>query len=228
MPKTTETPLDAAIAESEDSMATMESEAAEFFAARDAAKGAPLNPVAPALEKAAAKPSSAAASTPPARAKQPASAATLDKATSPTAASPAMAKVPGAPRLRPTGKSSGAPEEGALRASGTPSSAPATEAATNGEVLDFSDVPKEYTPGQTRAPQWNKLHAKADHYEALSTQRAQEIADLQSALEAAKTATASVSNQPDLIGVASASHQNHGCSGLSVAMCRAVSCQAQF
>lgn len=157
-------PLESATAESADALATMESEAADFFAARDAERAAkalgasqPLNPVAPALEKAARE----AAGKPP------------EKAAAP-AAQPAPAKVPGAPALKKA----------------EPAKAEAARPADTKPAPDFSDVPREYTPGKTRAPQWDKLHAKADHYEALSTQRHQEIEDLRAQLEAARAATA--------------------------------------
>lgn len=199
MPPTTTDPLETATAESADALATMESEAADYFAARDAERTA-LNPVAPALERATrsaplpATGKPAAAPAPNSRGKQAVSGTPVEPAkTLPKPAS--AAKVPGAPRMAATGAAT-APvaKEGAV-ASPPPSSADA--AAPGTPPADFSDVPREYTPGKTRAPHWDKLHAKADHYESLATQRAAELETLRAELEAARAST-STTPPPDV------------------------------
>lgn len=162
--------LDAVTAESAESMAAMEAEAAEFFAARASQQASEsLNPVAEAVEKAVAAPAKPSAPAKPAAKPEP-------------------------PAAKPTGKVAGPPALKKAEAAPEKTAAPAkegtkTEPAADPNAPDFSDVPREYTPGKTRAAQWDKLNAKADHYEALSTKRAQEVADLQAALEAAKAST---------------------------------------
>ena len=159
---------DPLVQQSAESLAAMEAEAAEFFAARGAEQNradAALNPVAPALEKAAAAPTKAKAA--PAAPAAPAKAPEKPSATS-------AGKVPGAPTF---------PKKAEPK--------PETDATTNGDATkdQFADIPREYKAGNIRAANWDKLHSKADHYEALSTQRAQEITDLKAALESAKQAT---------------------------------------
>jgi hypothetical protein len=159
MPTETPTSLETATAESADALATMESEAAEFFANRDTTRTAEaLNPVAPALEKAVAAPAKPAA-----------------KAAAPVAkAAPVTGKVAGPPTLK-------AP----VAAAETPKadSDPAKTTAP-----DISDLPTEYTPGKIRAPHWEKLRANRDHFEAVAIQRNQEIENLRAELAAKSTA----------------------------------------
>lgn len=159
---------DPLVQQSAESLAAMEAEAAEFFAARGAEQNradAALNPVAPALEKAAAAPAKAKAS--------------------PNATS-APAKAPEKPAETSAGKVPGAPT---FPKKTDPK--PEPDATANGDAAkdQFADIPREYKAGNIRAANWDKLHSKADHYEALSTQRAQEIIDLKAALDAAKQGT---------------------------------------
>lgn len=154
--------LDTAVADSQASIDTMETEAAEFFAARAAAEPlhAPLNPVVDALEKA----------TP---AKEPAKPAPAAPAKAPDATKPA-GKVPGAPILK--------------KAEPKPVADPASTKPD--ATADFSDVPKEYKPGEMRGKNWDRLHAKSDHFETLAQQREAEATALRAELEAAKSAKA--------------------------------------
>lgn len=176
-------PTNPLIAESADALATMESEAAEYFAQQDAARAAKaLNPVAPALEAATAaseKPAAKAAKEAPAPAK-----------VAPAADAKPTGKVPGAPSLKAAvAKATPAAKDSSTATAAKPASAaeaPA-KAAAEGE---FSDIPREYVAGSIRATNWNKLHAKADHYEALSVQRHQEAEDLRAQLEAARSGAA--------------------------------------
>jgi len=141
----------------------MEADAAEFFANRDAERsGAVLNPVAPALEKAAAAVKPTAKSS----------------GTEKSAEKPAMTtgKVAGAPNLKPVAAKTEA------KSPETTAKGPVTEKTTE-TAVDFSDVPREYKPGSTRAPQWEKLHAKADHFETLATSVAAEKEALLAELE---------------------------------------------
>lgn len=152
-------------------MSEMETEAAEFFAARSEAQNkgdTALNPVAPALEKAAAK-----TEAPPAKPTAPAE----------KPATPATGKVPGAPTFTKPALSK-------------------TEPSTNGTADSakdqFADIPREYKSGSIRAVNWDKLHAKADHYEALSVQRASELEALQTQLSEARLATSSAAPSPEV------------------------------
>ena len=174
-PPPTTPPLES---ESAEALASMESDAAAYFAERDEARAAEaLNPVAPVLERAAAAPAKA----PPAKAPatkplpSPGKSAAHPGAPGPSASTPPEARVPGAPRLTPPGPPDAKTDEAARASTASPPPA-----------ADDPDIPREYKPGGVRAVNWNKLHAKADHYEALCTQRAQEISDLQAALEGAK------------------------------------------
>ncbi len=160
-PRTTLTP------DSADALATMEADAADYFANRDAERsGAALNPVAPALEKAAA----------------------AEKVAGKGVKTPAVVPKTDGKAAPATGKVSGAPN---LKAAASKTDPKAAETAANvatpekkaDPAVDFSDVPREYKPGSTRAPQWEKLHAKADHFETLATTAAAEREALRAELE---------------------------------------------
>lgn len=186
MPATPETT--ALEAESQDALTTMEAEAAEFFASRNAEiQSAALNPVAAALD-AAEKPVAAPRATSRGKQVAPAAVSPSAKATPNPAGTATPAKIPGAPTLRPI----------AEKAAAVPDATAAASAEAEPATPDFSDVSREYKPGNTRAPQWEKLHAKADHYEALSVQRHQELEDLRSQLEQVRQQTAAAAPSPEI------------------------------
>lgn len=112
-------------------------------------------------------------------------------------------KVPGAPRLARIEKPGTAKGE-AVSSAASPEAAkpdatePAANGSTDGNAPDFSDIPRDYTPGGIRGVNWNKLHAKADHYEALSVERNQQIENLRAELEAAKSASANGTPAPEV------------------------------
>lgn len=162
--------LDAATAESQASLDTMEAEAAEFFAARSAtqANPAPLNPVAPALEKATVAPKKPAAAPPK-----------VEAPTKPTG------KVPGAPILKKPEAKVEAPTD-------------TNKTGAQDANADFSDVPREYKPGEMRGKNWDRLHAKSDHFEQLATARAQEVEAMRAELEAARAAAQNAAPSADI------------------------------
>lgn len=134
--------LDAALAESQASLESLEKDATEFFAAKAAAspESAPLNPVAAAVERAVTTKESVKV-TPPAK----------------------------APDAKGSGKVSGAPS---LKKAAEKVEAPTAVTEVKADpAKDFSDVPRDYKPGETGTHHWKRLTAKSDHFEQLSNER---------------------------------------------------------
>lgn len=85
----------------------------------------------------------------------------------------------------PTPKAAPAPEPAPKPAEGSKISGPpgtagkkAADVTPASAVPDFSDLPKEFVPGQVRNDQWKRLHAKADYHasqEAKSALRVKEL-----------------------------------------------------
>lgn len=159
--------LEAATADSRAASEAMESEAAEFFAAQAAERAqAPLNRLADAVERAAP-----ATKSPPKETKS---------APVETKAAPAETKVADVPK----GKVSGPPVLKKPAAAEAPKVDAKVE-APKAEPPPFEDVPRKFAPGH-----WDKLHAKSDHFEALSVARAAELETLKAELATAKAASA--------------------------------------
>jgi len=177
----TDLSTDPLVEQSQDAMTSMEAEAAEFFAARDAERvEKALNPVAPALEKAAAAPAKAAAKPAPAIKAAP------------------TGKVAGAPTFPKAKEAAEVSKGSAEKPLVSDASSAEAKAVADGKTAEkFEDIPREYKTGNIRAANWDKLHAKADHYESLASQAAAEREALKAELEAVR-ANASTTAPPDI------------------------------
>ena len=160
--------LETATSDAAASMETMESEAAEFFAARSAEQAkAPLTSVAAAVEKAEA--------TPPASTKS---------ATAPVT----KGKVGGPPSLTTPAKPADATAAKADAATTAKADAKTTEALGDADK-QFADIDAPFKQGTSKAG-WERLRSAIGHYKGIANTSAQELEAARAELTALKESSA--------------------------------------